>query len=104
MKSILINNFQKIVKLLSFNSDDMAGYEMDTFRLQQMEPSLIEKQDYMLNKNLKNLEFLSQLEFEITDDELRFFPQDFIQNLETDKLISKINTIKNAGSLKVNAA
>lgn len=101
---MFINSFQKIVNIFSVNPDYKSKYGVDNSGFQRNESTILEKQDYILNKSLKHLEFISQLEVNITSDELRFFPQDFIHDLETNKLISKIDTLKTAKSMAIKAA
>ncbi|MGB5419915.1 hypothetical protein [Algibacter sp.] len=105
MKNTFNNSLRTIVNFLMLNSKtEHIKLSVENIDCTKEEFSLESTEEYTLNKSLKHLEFISLLEINITDDQRRFFSQDFYHDLETAKLISKINTINTSRLLRTTAA
>ena len=105
MKNTFNNSLRTIVDFLTLNSKkEQIKLSAENINCRKEEFSLKTKEEYTLDKSLQHLEFISQLEINITDNQRRFFSQDFYHDLETAKLISKINTINASRLMRTSAA
>ena len=93
MKNILprlLVNFANILFYNIANQKTATNFELEANSPHQ---NVDEMQQYLVNRNLRHIEYINQLEKQIEVSQIQGFSQDFYDELKSSKLICKINTI-----------
>ncbi|MDO5981080.1 hypothetical protein [Flavivirga spongiicola] len=107
MKNSLYSKLDKIIKTFTYNSKnnkpEFIERKPDSQRF-QAHSKIKQQEEVVLNKRLKQLEFINHLELNLNDKQLRFFSLSFLRGLEHNKLSAQRNTISLTSTLRLDAA
>jgi hypothetical protein len=99
MVRLLLKIYEKLADILFneiINKKQESNLELEANETYQ---NLDNIQQYIINRNLRHIEYINQIENQIEASHIRGFNQEFYDELKSSKLICKINTIKTTRSM-----
>ena len=103
MKSILLKSLGNFADILFKTVANIKQEANSEFKDTSANQNVVEVQQYIINRNLRHIEYINQLEKQITANHIQGFNQEFYDELKSSKLICKINTIKTTRSMALNS-
>ena len=103
MKMTLLKSLEKFAKILFKNNAKNKQVVNFEFEASSAFDITDEIQQYIINRNLRHIDYIYQLEEQINTNKIEGFSQDFYDELKSSKLICKINTIKTTSYIAVNS-